>query len=479
MIDELFWITPEIALTIGAMVVLLADLFFRKRFPQTGYLLSQLTLLAAFVLTLNLVKYPSQQVFSHSFVMDGLGNFLKSVIYVFASFVLMYSREYIEDRKFNSGEYYVLSLFSILGMMILISAGSLLTLYLGLELVSLPLYALIAFAKETEKAEEASMKYFVMGALASGILLYGISLLYGITGSFDIKTVSTHLMTYGSNTPVVLVLSIVLVLAGLGFKLGAVPFHMWIPDVYQGSPSSVTLFIGTLPKLAGFGMAIRLLKDTLMALQAEWSQVLMIMAVLSLAVGNIAAIQQTNLKRMLGYSTIAHIGFVLLGLLAGPRVDFSAALAYVIIYSLMALGAFGIIVSLSTQGFEAEKISDFKGLGRTHPWIAFLMLLILFSLAGVPPLVGFYAKLMVLNALIEAGFVGLAIVAVLFTVIGAYYYLNVVRVMFFEEPVPSSIPTAISTHQITALSLNGLAVLLLGIFPAPLIALCLAALGGL
>lgn len=472
---------PEIWIAAIASIILLVDTFWKNFGRAASPLLAIAAIIVSLLLSANLVGSGSH-ILLDSFISDEISTFLKMAIDVIAIFVFLYSRKYIEQHKIIPGEYYVLCLFSILGMMILVSAYSLLTLYLGVELLALPLYALIAMAKGL-RAPEAAMKYFVMGALASGLMLYGISLIYGITGSFEIKTVAAHIPaipTTAENLQFTLLLGMIFTLSGLAFKLGAVPFHMWVPDVYEGSAASVTLFIGTLPEIAGFGMAIRLLLDTFPALAAYWQEFWIIIAISSLAIGNIAAIAQTNLKRMLAYSSISHIGFVVLGLLAGPDVGYGPALAYVIIYALMAAGAFGIMIALSHQGFEAENISDFRGLGKAQPWVAFLMLLILFSLAGVPPTIGFYAKFLVLNALIQAGYVWLAVVAVIFAVIGAYYYLRVVRVMFFDAPASPHHAFKEPPWQIVQgyglglLSVNGLLILALGIYPAPLINACLA-----
>lgn len=473
---DLSLISPEIWMVCMTCFILLSDLYTTRRLPYCTYILTQITIIGAMFLTLKLLG-TSNTAFNSSIIVDNIANFLKCFIYFIAFFVFMYSRSYVANRSMH-GEYYTLSLFSILGMMILVSAHSLLTLYLGLELLALPLYAMIALYKMDQKSSEASMKYFVMGALASGMLLYGISLLYGATTSIDIGKVANFLMKT-SATPSVII-GMVFLIVGLAFKLGAVPFHMWIPDVYQGAPTSVTMFISTLSKIAGFGLAMRILIDTLPSLHNYWQPLCMLMAILSLVIGNFGAIVQSNLKRMLGYSTIAHIGFVFLGFLVGPTQGYSAALIYLVIYTLMTLGAFGIIMALSHRGFEADNIEDFTGLGTTQPWVAFLMLLILFSFAGVPPLLGFYAKFIILQALVNADLLWLAVLAVIFSVIGAYYYLRVVRVMFFEAPVTGTFwtPQIVPTRGLTLLSLNGLAILALGIYPAPLINLCMAVFKG-
>jgi NADH-quinone oxidoreductase subunit N len=474
-ISDLSYIYPEITITAMASIILVLDRSLSRLTRWFPYLLSQITLLIALVFIIKLMPDVPRTLFDGAFAWDAIGNTIKLMICTYAIIAFMYSRRYIWDHNILGAEYFVLCLFSILGMMTLVSAANFISLYLGLELLALPLYALIALLKEEDKkASEAAMKYFVMGAIASGMLLYGISLLYGITGSIELATVAEALSRLTIDTPTAALFGVVFVIVGLAFKLGAVPFHMWVPDIYEGAPTSVTLFIGTLPKLAAFGMAIRLLMDSLPALSPHWQPLLVVMSILSMAVGNIVAIAQTNIKRMLAYSTIGHVGFLLLGLLAGPESGYSAAFTYVIIYSLTTLGAFGIILSLSKKGFEADKLSDYQGLGITHPWIAFLMLLILFSLAGVPPLVGFYAKFLVLQAVINAGFVWLAALAVLFSVVGTFFYLRVIRIMFFESPSSlkqTELPSwqTISNEGVILLSMNSLALLVFGIYPVPIL----------
>jgi len=369
----------------------------------------------------------------------------------------------------------VLMLFATLGMMVMISASHFLTLYMGLELLSLSLYALVALQRDSAVAAEAAMKYFVLGALASGMLLYGMSMLYGATGSLEIAKVAAVLQQgLGNNT--VLVFGLVFVVAGLAFKLGVAPFHMWIPDVYQGAPTAVTLFIGTASKVAALGFVLRILAQGLQPLSPDWQSMLVIMAVLSMAVGNIAAIAQTNFKRMLAYSTIAHMGFLLLGLLAADINGYTSAMFYTISYVLMGLGSFGMILLLSRKGFEAENLDDLKGLNQRSPWFAFMLLLIMFSLAGIPPTIGFYAKLSVLQAVIHAGYTWLAVVAVIFSLIGAFYYLRVVKLMYFDKPHDMTPITPQSDMRIL-MSANGLGMLALGILPQPLMALCAYAIG--
>jgi NADH-quinone oxidoreductase subunit N len=369
------------------------------------------------------------------------------------------------------GELFVLALFATLGMMVMISASHLLLLYLGLELLSLCLYSMVALQRDSAVATEAAMKYFVLGALASGLLLYGMSMIYGATGTMQIGQIAAAIA--GADNPKVWVLGlgVAFIVAGIGFKLGAVPFHMWVPDVYQGAPTAVTLFIGSAPELAAFALVMRLLVSGLEAMVADWQQMLVILAVLSLAIGNITAIVQTSLKRMLAYSTISHMGFLLLGILAGDLNGYGAAMFYVVVYVLMALAAFGMILLLSREGFEADQLDDFKGLNQRSPWYAFLMLLTMFSLTGVPPTVGFYAKLSVLQAILAVGYVWLAVVAVLFSLVGAFYYLRLVKLMYFDDARDMT-PILPQPDMRLLLSANGLAMLVLGILPQPLMALC-------
>jgi len=370
----------------------------------------------------------------------------------------------------------VLGLFATLGMMIMISAHSFLLVYLGLELLSLSLYAMIAFNRNSLRASESAMKYFVLGAMASGLLLYGISIFYGITGTLDINELAVAVKAQTWNHPVALSFALTFIVVGLCFKLGAVPFHMWLPDIYQGAPTSVTLFIGTAPKIAGFAMAIRLLVDGLGDLQVEWSQMLMVLAVASMALGNIVAIAQTNFKRMLAYSTISHVGFILLGILSATANGYASAMFYTITYAITAAAAFGVLLVLNRKGFEAEDISDLSGLNDSNPWYAALLAIAMFSMAGVPPTVGFYAKLTVLQAVVQIDMVWLAIVAVLFSVIGLFYYLRIVKVMYFDKPVEEQSTTIKEALDVKILlSANSLGLIVLGLFPSFLMAYCILA----
>jgi len=460
---------PEIFVFSMACVILMASVLLpeKRRFISCG--LALVTLVGAALLTIK--GFGAGGVaFNGMFVGDALADTLKLAIYLVVFFVLVYSRDYLNSRDMYKGEYFVLALFAVTGMMIMVSAAHFLTLYLGLELLSLSLYAMVAFQRDSAPATEAAMKYFVLGALASGMLLYGMSMLYGATGSLDISAVHKAI-TGMSPDNMILIFGLVFVIVGLAFKLGVAPFHMWAPDVYHGAPTSVTVFLGTAPKLAAFAMLMRLLVGGLEGLAPHWQQMLVIMAILSLATGNIIAIAQTNIKRMLAYSTIAHMGFFLLGMLAAGPNGYASAMFYMLIYVVMSLGAFGMVILLSRQGFEADNLDDFKGLNQRSPWLAFLMLLLMFSMAGVPPTVGFYAKLLVLQAVIDAGFLWLAAVAVLFSVIGAFYYLRVVKLMYFDKPTDNAQILG-GTDMRALLSVNALALLLITPWIGTLMDLC-------
>jgi NADH-quinone oxidoreductase subunit N len=467
---------PEIFVFSMACVILMADAFLpeKRRFISCG--LALVTLVGAALLTIK--GFGAGGVaFNGMFVGDALADTLKLAIYLVVFFVLIYSRDYLSSRDMYKGEYFVLALFAVTGMMVMASAAHFLTLYLGLELLSLSLYAMVAFQRDSAQATEAAMKYFVLGALASGMLLYGMSMLYGATGSLDISV--AHKAIAGmSPDNMILIFGLVFVIVGLAFKLGVAPFHMWAPDVYHGAPTSVTVFLGTAPKLAAFAMLMRLLVGGLDGLAPHWQQMLVVMAILSLATGNIIAIAQTNIKRMLAYSTIAHMGFFLLGMLAAGPNGYASAMFYMMIYVVMSLGAFGMVILLSRQGFEADKLDDFKGLNQRSPWLAFLMLLLMFSMAGVPPTVGFYAKLLVLQAVIDAGFLWLAAVAVLFSVIGAFYYLRVVKLMYFDKPT-ENVPILAGADMRALLSVNALALLLITPWIGTLMDVCTRAIHAL
>jgi NADH-quinone oxidoreductase subunit N len=463
----------EIVLAMGICVVLLADLFLSHRVRGITLLLSLATLAAAAwfagavdgtVLT-----------FSGSYVADPLAKVLKMFTLLIVGVVFVYSNNYLQERGLLKGEYYMLGLFATLGMLVMISAHSLITMYLGLELMSLALYSMAAFDRESPVAAEAAMKYFVLGAIASGVLLYGMSILYGVTGSLQLNEIGASLAAGDPGRPVVL-LGTTFVLVGVAFKFGAVPFHNWVPDVYHGAPTSVTLFIASAPKMAAFAMLFRLLYTGAGAEAFAWQPVLTVLAVLSIVLGNVVAIAQTNIKRMLAYSTIAHVGFILLGFAAGTVAGREAALFYTLVYAIMAAGAFGIVILMSRRGFEADELDDYKGLNQRSPWFAAMMLLVMVSMIGIPPFAGFFAKLNILSALVNADETFLAVVAVLFSVVGAFYYLRVIRLMYFDEPVERS-PLEAGFDLQVLLSVNALGVLLLGLFANPLLELCAAAIG--
>jgi NADH-quinone oxidoreductase subunit N len=461
---------PEIFLLLMVCVVLLADLAWGKENPHLAYLLSQLALLGCVLITFATSSPGVVYTFSGMFVDDALADILKMMVYVTVSVVLVYSRTYISARGMLSGEFFSLALFATLGMMVMISASHFLTLYLGLELLSLSLYAMVALRRDSGEGTEAAIKFFVLGALASGFLLYGMSMIYGATGSLNIARVTEVIQT-GAMSHTVLVVGVVFIVAGISFKLSAAPFHMWAPDVYEGASTAVVLFIGSAPKLAAFGFIMRLLAEGLGPMVADWQGMLIILAVMSMLIGNIAAIAQTNIKRMLAYSTISHMGFVLLGVISGDGNGYSSSMFYVVVYVLMTLGTFGMIMLLSRTGFEADKLEDFKGLNQRNPWYAFIMLLLMFSMAGIPPTVGIYAKLSVLQAVLNAGYVWLAVVSVLLSLIGVFYYLRIVKLMYFDEPETDALILPQGDVKLL-LSANGLAVLAFGFFPQALMAWC-------
>jgi NADH-quinone oxidoreductase subunit N len=472
---------PEIFVLAMGIVVLLVDLLLSDRMRYISYTLALSTLVGAFYLTLAThAPDATELAFHRLFVRDALGDVLKLMIYVGAFAALVYSRVYIAQRGMYRGEFFALTLFAVLGTMLMVSGSNFITLYMGLELLSLCLYSLVALDRENARATEAAMKYFVLGALASGMLLYGMSMIYGATGSLDIAHINQNLMMSahvgGMPDKAVLILGLVFVVAGIAFKLGAVPFQMWVPDVYHGAPTAVTMLVGSFPKFAAFAFTVRLLVQGLGEMTQDWQGMLMIMAVLSIVVGNVTAIAQTNIKRMLAYSTISHIGFMLFGFF-GAQDGIADAMFYVAAYVLMTLGAFGIIMLLSRKGFEAENLDDFKGLSKRSPKVAFIMLLLMFSMAGVPPTIGFDAKFTVLQAALQAGHVGLVIFAVLMAAVGAFYYLRVVKLMYFDEPQDHA-PIVVQADVALVLGINGLAVLALGIMPQGLVQMCINAVAG-
>jgi NADH-quinone oxidoreductase subunit N len=471
--SDLLPILPELFLTVMVAVVLLAGVF-APRSKQLAYYLVQLSLIIAAILTLYCYSALGKVAtfsFNHSYVLDHFAVVLKLFVYLISFVVFLYSRNYNQERHILNNEFHVLALLSTIGMLTLISAYNLLTLYLALELLSLPLYALVALQRAKMRCVEAAMKYFVVGGMASGMLLYGISILFGATGSLDLSIIAHVVGQLNGVHNIMLIFALVFIIAGMAFKVGAVPFHMWVPDVYDGAPTSVTLLISAAPKIAGFALFVRVLAIGLPGLLAEWQQILLVIALLSIALGNIVAIVQSNIKRMLAYSSISHMGFMLLGLACGNESGNSAAIFYVITYSLMSLGAFGMVALMSRAGFEANDIEDYAGLNQRSPWLAFMLLILMFSMAGVPPLVGFIAKLSVLNALVDAHLTWVAVVALIFSIIGAYYYIRVVKVMYFDQPLEAELIVCPQDTKL-AITVNGIAILLLGIFPGALSTLC-------
>jgi len=464
---------PEIFMLAAILVILMLDLFIPDDKRSLTYGLTLLTLAGCAVAQYLSWTPAPVQTFSNMFVADPLAGVIKFFMYGVTAAVLVYTRQYIADRDMFRGEYFTLTLFALFGMNVMVSASHFLTLYMGLELLSLALYALIALRRDSVAATEAAMKYFVLGALASGLLLYGMSMVYGATGTLDIAAIA-HIVGSGSGNSVLLVFGLVFLVAGLCFKLGAVPFHMWVPDVYQGAPTAITLLIGSAPKLAAFVFCVRILGQGLGGMLPSWQGMLIIVAVLSMAIGNITAIAQTNIKRMLAYSTISHMGFLLLGFLNGNADGYASAMYYAIIYVLMSLAAFGVLLLLSRAGFECEKISDLKGLNQRNSWIAFLMLLVMFSMAGIPPLAGFYAKFAVIRAALQSQMVVLSVFAVLMSLVGAFYYLRVVKTMYFDVAEDDT-PVVARPEMTLTLSLNALALLALGVLPQQLVSLCIDA----
>jgi NADH-quinone oxidoreductase subunit N len=469
--NDILIMVPEFYLVAAACVLLLADAFMPASQRGAIHWLSILVLAAGVYLVMAHQPDGAVTAFNGMFIRDGVAEILKVFALLCTILVFIYAKPYLSDRKLFVGEFYTLMIFAVIGVMLLVSAGNLIMIYLGLELLTLSSYALVALNRDSQLSSEAAIKYFVLGALASGMLLYGMSMVYGATGTLDL--VQLHEAIPHSTMPHLLVFGLIFMIIGVAFKLGAAPFHMWIPDVYQGAPTAVTVFIGSAPKLAAFGMAFRLLATGMGDMAHQWQMMLAVLAVLSLAVGNLVAIVQTNLKRLLAYSTISHMGYLLLGLVnAGPE-GYSAAMFYAISYALMSTAAFGVILALSRAGFECEEIDDFKGLNQRSPWMAFLMMLCLFSLAGVPPLFGFFAKLLVLQAAIHAGMMWLAIVGAVFAIIGLYYYLHVVKVMYFDKPVEGSVVRLQPDFTLrVALSVNALVLLALGVYWGPLLGWC-------
>ncbi|MBV8877629.1 MAG: NADH-quinone oxidoreductase subunit NuoN [Gammaproteobacteria bacterium] len=460
----------EIWLMFAICVLLLIEVFAGARHRGLTATLTLVALAVGAALTARYAQVPQRTLlFDGTFLADELAVVLKLAGFLLVAVALLYSRAYLEQRNIQRGEYYILALTALLGIFVLISAGSLVTVYLGVELLALSVYALVAFDRDSGVSAESAMKYFVLGAIASGTLLYGMSLVYGITGTLDLTTIASQLQG-PLNAGVVLGLAFIVV--AVAFKLGAVPFHMWLPDVYEGAPTSVTLFIGTAPKIAYFALTLRLLAQGLAGTEAEWTRMLAALAVLTLVVGNVVALVQTNLKRMLAYSTIANVGFIILGFVAGTPDGYAAALYYTFAYVLVALGSFGVILLASAKGFEADKLDDYRGLQRRDPLLAAAMMVLMFSTAGVPPFIGFWAKLRIFQALWESNHLWLVLVAAAMSVVGAYYYLRIIKLMYFDEPA-GELPHAPREAGVRfALGVNAAAVLALGIAPGPLLDLC-------
>jgi NADH-quinone oxidoreductase subunit N len=467
---DLLLAAPEIFLLAATCVILLVDLFLDDSRRVVTFFLSLVALAGVAWITARTGVDVRTVAWHGTYVADPVGSLLKLVAYGAVAIAFLYSFGYLQARRLLQGEFFVLGLFALLGIMVLISANSLVTLYLGVELLALSLYALVAFNRDSGVSAEAAIKYFVLGSIASGALLYGMSMVYGVTGSLQLGEIGEAVGGLGPNH-IGLLFGLAFIIVGIAFKFGAVPFHMWVPDVYHGAPTAVTLFLSSAPKLASFALAFRLLAEGLGGLHDGWQDMLIVVALLSIVVGNVVAIAQTNIKRMLAYSTISHVGFILMGILAGTSEGYQAALYYTITYVIMSVGGFGMIILLSRAGFEADRLDDFRGLNARSPWFAAVMLMLMFSMAGVPPFVGFWAKLAVIQAALNVGLLWLAIAAVVLSVIGAYYYLRVVKLMYFDEPVERAALGGSRSFRLV-LSANGLAVLLLGMFPGLLLAVC-------
>lgn len=466
--------TPEIFLLSTICLILLIDVFLREDCRMVTYLLTQVALLATALLAYGAMDGEKVVGLYGMYIRDDLAGVLKISILLLSVGVFVYARKYLKDRNIWQSEFFLLGLFAILGMLVMASANHLLVVYLGLELLALSMYALVAFNRDDGRSSEAAMKYFVLGAVASGLLLYGISILYGLSGKLDIAGV----LEYVSGQPVLqnlpLLFALVFMVAGISFKFGAVPFHMWVPDVYQGAPTAVTMFLGSVPKVAALAMLLRVLAESMAAAKPGWAQLLLVFGLLSVFLGNLVAIAQFSLKRMLAYSTIAHMGFILLGALTGTTQGYSAALFYTITYAMMAAGGFAILILLGREGFEAETLDDLKGLNDRNPWYAFIMMLFLFSMAGIPPTVGFYAKLSIIQAVMQAGYLWPAVFMVVMSVVGAFYYLRAIKMMYFDKPDQAT-PIRAELDFNLLISVNGVLMVLLGLFPSALMGICTAA----
>lgn len=465
---------PEMIMLVTACVALLADLFLGHRYKSLVFVCATIGLILAACTSFLMLGNYKTIILGGLFISDDIAQLMKLFIYLTVFLGFFYSQQFLKDKDIPTGDYYTLGLLSTLGMMILVSAHSSLTIFLGLELLSLPLYAMTAIHRSSSDASEAAMKYFVMGAIASGMLLYGLSLIYGATGKLDLGEIANAIASNWQQRSTLLSFALVFVIAGLGFKLAAAPFHMWAPDVYQGASTPATFFISTAPKIAAVGMTLRMLTLALPELSSQWQLLLIVMSLLSTGFGNLFAIVQSNIKRLFAYSAISHIGYALFGILAATAAGYSAALYYILIYSLMTAAAFGLVILLSHKGIEIENIDDLKGLNKRNPWLAFMMLIVMFSMAGVPPTVGFFAKLLVLKALVDVHLTWVAVLGLFFAVIGAYYYIRIVKVMYFDD-AENSQPTTLTMPMKLVFSANCLILLYFGLFPSSLIAACMNA----
>ena len=470
-------LAPEIFLLASAALILVVDLFLKDKQKVVSYWMSVAALLLTMVLTVLTQITVDGAILSGTYKVDVFGVVLKSTVLFIVAGVFIYSRTYLEVRELLRGEFFILAIMGTLGMMILIAAHSLVTIYLGIELLSLSMYAMVVYCRENHASIESGIKYFIMGAVASGILLFGMSLIYGVAGSLDIFEIRESLLS-AETIPLSVMFGLVLMIIGVAFKFGAVPFHMWVPDVYHGSATVVGLYVGTAPKVAAFALAMRLLVEGFGAIHTQWADIFIVLAILSCLVGNVVAITQSNIKRMLGYSAVAHIGFILLGFVTGETSvtnGYLSSMFYVIVYSIMAAGAFGIVIFLSDRGFESGEIDDFKGLSKRNQWVAFIMLLIMLSMAGMPGTAGFYAKFLIIQSLVDANMIWLAILFVVFAVIGAFYYLRIIKCMYFDNAYKEALPDSKFEFRIL-LGVNGIVILGFGIFPDGVISLCRMAL---
>lgn len=465
---------PEIFLLAALCVVLLLDLFLGKESRVITYLAAQASLMTTILLVYSSFFNRADKTvgLEGMYVVDEMAGILKIAILLVSILAFACARKYLRDQDMWRGEFFVLGMTAILGMLIMVSGYHLLVLYLGLELLSLSLYALVAMRRDDAQATEAAMKYFVLGAVASGFLLYGMSMLYGVSGSLEINNLREY---FSSQTDIVsnvpLLFALTFIVAGLAFKLGLVPFHMWLPDVYQGTPTAVTLFLSSAPKVAAFALVIRLMVEALGPAEAAWSQMFMLLALLSIALGNILALAQTNIKRLLAYSAISHMGFMLMGIVMNSHIGYSASMFYVLLYSLMSAGAFAMLILLGRKGYEVVNLEDLKGLSGRNSWFALMFLLILFSMAGIPPTAGFYAKFAVIEAVVQGGFVWAAVFMVVMSVVGAFYYLRIIKIMYFDKPQEQP-PIEADMDIRVLVSANGLLMILLGIFPGILMSVC-------